>query len=107
MSFRPEGWDKEIRRLLGKMPQANSTEGQIFGITCFEAGADAMLEAVCEEIEKALLTDEEIMQTLWVIFSGSSNVVSAEITLTPDDIGIANRKIAKAQLQKILDLLKE
>ena len=42
--WRPKDWEKQLRILLEKMPQANSTEGKVFGLICFEAGADAILK---------------------------------------------------------------
>ena len=51
MSWRPEGWESEIRKLLEKMPLSNSTEGKLFGMNCFKAGADAMLEAIEKKID--------------------------------------------------------
>jgi hypothetical protein len=71
-----------------------------------EGLAGQILHAISAEIEKGLLTDEEIIKGLWPLFSGVANKVPAEITLTAGDIGIANRRVAQAQLDKILTLLK-
>lgn len=59
-----------------------------------------------QEVEKLKpLSDEEIIKILWPLFSSVCNRIPSEITLTADDIGIANRRIAQAQLQDCKDTL--
>ena len=73
----------------------------------FRKKADQILTLITERIKKSLLTDEEIVKVLWPLFSGASNRVPPEITLTADDIGIANRRVAQAQLDKVLKEIDE
>jgi len=65
----------------------------------FEAGADAMLKAVCEEIGKAVLAEDEmehaVLDTFW-----------AEGQDQSDDRRY-DKAIAQAQLDKILALLQK
>ena len=63
-----------------------------------EAGADAMLGAISEEIEKALLTDEDIRQAN----KEAHGDIPCLIEPQPEDY-----IIAQVQHQKILSLLKE
>jgi len=46
-----------------------------------------------------ILTDEQMLKVLWQVFGGHGNVVPplTEMTLTSDDIGIANKVIAQTQ----------
>jgi len=56
MAWKPKGWDEKLRVLLEKMPQANSTEGRVLGLNCFEAGATAMLEALRKQPDTIITT---------------------------------------------------
>ena len=95
-AWRPEEWLNPCVSLVSM--SSDNPEGR-----AFEAGADAMLEAVCAEIEKGLLTDEEIGK------AGDWRYEEGELYADCVDCGLDEerlREVVKAQLQKILALLK-
>lgn len=52
-AWRPEGWKNPY-------PESDMPEFPEIGKRAFEAGADAMIEAVCEEIEKGGIEVQEL-----------------------------------------------
>lgn len=62
--------------------------------------ADQLLTLICEEIEKSLLTDEEIR-----FLRDAANIQENKLLLGDTTI-LCERAIAQAQLQKILSLLR-
>ena len=89
-NWRPEGW-KKLSQLEKERPfMPEPFNGRLpTKHTYFEAGADAMLGAITEEIEKGLLTEEEI-----------DIEARAKARYSWLEYG---KDIAQAQLQKILD----
>ena len=88
-NWRPEDWDKNDPLLT----EADWDDSADIGEKCYEAGADAMLEAISEEIEKGLLTDEELLEARGCDAWGL-------------EVEALMEKVAQAQLQKILALLR-
>lgn len=54
MNWRPKRWD-----IMDYLTVGEQMESPLFAMKCFEAGADAMLEALKEEIEKVENPDKE------------------------------------------------
>ena len=92
MNWRPKDWKNPYLRT-GESDYGN-TRAKIH-----EAGADAMLKAVCEEIGKALLTDEEVLESSRVAtFDDAGNLLQ-------NGYLTGRCQVAQAQLGKILALL--
>lgn len=93
MNWRPEGWGKiKTQEHNNLMESKGKGHWPTFDDDYMEAGADAMLEATCEEIEKGgLLTEKERIKAVGRFYSGGS-------------FGL--ERLAQAQLYKILSLLR-
>ena len=112
MNWRPKDWEN----LWDKQPSdCLATPSPVW-----EAGADAMLEAVCEEIGKALLTDVETdkctpsNEQLEAFLAEPDDEAASDIRATYPEmfkiIGrciLYGRNIKQAQLDKILDLFQK
>lgn len=85
MNWRPERWEDIVREWF-------SARSRLADSFIFEGGADAMIKAICEEIERAILSREEI------------NIALMCGGIPPGDF---YDDIAQAQLQKILTLLRK
>jgi len=110
-NWRPEGWDTNrfgLRVAQGRKLEPHERDNALTSLKLaresYEAGADAMLEAISEEIEKSLLTDEEIKEAeeKWIAGALPEQMISLGRGHYEDITPI----IAQAQLQKILALLK-
>jgi hypothetical protein len=97
-TWRPEGWDNpysEDKKLTKPWTEWHQSDAEL----AFEAGADALLKAIREEIEKALLTDEEI----WAVQGKCPPDIA--VMSAKELFKFALREVVQAQLQKILALL--
>jgi len=98
-NWRPKGWDESAEATAkgcagDKKFKESTLEVIIRGM--FEAGADAMLKELSEEIEKGLLTDEE-SYALWLKYEEEHPL---------QDVNW-EQVLVQAQLQKILTLFKK
>lgn len=98
MSWRPKNWRKKLPKIKGHVGDWKLETYQEVGIArhAFEAGADAIIEALKDEIElRPLLTDDEIT-TLIVNMPEGGMISAPELT----------RYMLLHQIQKLIALLK-
>ena len=94
MNWRPKDWKNPYLRA-GESDYGN-TRAKIH-----EAGAGAMLKAVCEEIENSLLTDEEVLESSRVAtFDDAGNLLQ-------NGYLTGRCQVARAQVGKILTMLQK
>lgn len=104
MSWRPKEWRKISEELCRQLGYQHISPYQLV-----DAGADAMLKAVCEEIEKGELTDDEILICRGAYIEWLQQKLGSTSLPLIDDAMIDGfpKIIANNQLQKLLNLLQD
>jgi len=95
--WRPKGWHN---------PYLESQKEGCYEGLCFERGADTLLEAICKEVEKELLADEEMLDAADRACDESEKEEGGcETGDSCMDCRLREKAVAQAQLNKILSLL--